>query len=432
MNNFLSYLAIILSFTISGLPWARLAKKLTTIEYISLGFVLGSGMTTFLWFILYRLGLSLDLNSFALAILASYLFGLLVTKTNNFSLVSIYTNTFKYKNIITSAIIAICISVVIISAYYPVTAWDALTLYDFRGIVIAQTHSLSGIEISSYYLSYPLMTSLMHALTYMLGGSNPNFLYGIFYLSLIAIIYGRTLFLTNAKHALIASLLTASTPLLFEHATISYTNLPYALFLVSAILYTPSSIFLAGLMVGLSTWTRTAEPFWVVGLVYMLYQGFINKNIKPTTLGLISFITIKLSWTKYLAAAYQRHNFVKGSSNIISLDTISVIYSNLPKIMHYVYEFIIYPHLGVFAILIVGLLITLQRRTKNQNTYLPLFAVIIAMISMIIIGTAVFSTYYKSWYSIGGSATRMVIFLIPLLIVSGVQLMYQKAHDAKH
>lgn len=68
---------------------------------------------------------------------------------------------------------------------WPPYEWDALALYDFRGRVFAETHSLAQqifsshpqIEIVTYNYSYPFFTSLTHALVYLLGKNNPQFLY---------------------------------------------------------------------------------------------------------------------------------------------------------------------------------------------------------------------------------------------------------------
>lgn len=404
-------------------------KDADFVERLALGFAIGAGISTFLWFFLSLLGFSITLFLLVLVSCFSSLLGTFLTRSYPVATIS-FVRPARHGSPLIYLILGVSALALIISAYSPVTAWDALTLYDFRGIVIAQSHSLRDIEISSYYLSYPLFTSLVHAATYMLGGLNPNFFYSLFYLSLLTIVYSRTKRLTNSLYASIAAIFVATSPFLFEHATISYTNLPYALFFVGSVLYAPLSLILSGILLALSVWTRTAEPFWILAILYQSYLSLKNKNYRDLALAILIFFSIKMSWSNYLASVYAAHGFAKGLAHSYNLDTMVKMYVNLPQVLHYFYEFILLPHLGLSGVIFASLITFIQQR-KLRSILTPFLLLLFSLVGMVVGGIAIFSTYYASWYSIGGSATRMVIFLIPLIIVLGAQALYHQNHHDK-
>src|SRR4030042_6796381 len=104
--------------------------------------------------------------------------------------------------------------------------------------------------------------------------------------------------------ALLAVLLLVTTPSIFAHSMIVYTNLPYTIYLVMGAIYLyfwlvrkeVRYLALSGLMTGLSTWTRSTEPFWLTNLI-IVFAFFLYKR-KPLAilLYLLFFLPIQQSW----------------------------------------------------------------------------------------------------------------------------------------
>jgi hypothetical protein len=427
MINLISILILAFTFVISGFFYAKLSRTNSYLEHLSLSFIIGSGLATFFWFAIYLLGYPLDLFSFFLSALISFVLGFTLTSRIKSSLAYSPHKLSIQEKYLFSGVITLIVLALITSSYNPVISWDSLTLYDFRGMVIAKTSSLSGLEFGTYYLSYPLMTSLTHAVVYLLGGNNPQTFYSLIYLSLLGVIYGRMSGWTNRKYALITTLLVATSPYLWEHATISYTNLPYAAFFVAGLLYLPSTLVLGGSLVGLSIWTRTAEPFWLASLPLIIYFGWKNKQLLSAISGTALVFVFRLVWNAYHASAYLRGGLESASSDsIYNLEIFGKILNNLGSIMSYISQFIITPYLGIWLMTAFSLTITIISRRNLARQVVPtaLLIALLLIAGMVVAGIAIFSTYYSSWYSIGGSATRMLIFIIPLAAVVGIQVLY--------
>ncbi len=393
-------------------------KILAKLEFTSLLFILSTGISSFYWFLVYLLGYNFSLISLSIALIFGILSSIFLIRSSNLKVIldkEIFLPWERYTIILISTLIILAI---LVSSYSPIVSWDSLTLYDFRGLIIAQSHSLSDISLNTYYLSYPLMTSLVHAAFYMLGSHSPQIFYALIYASFIFLTYGRMRAWTTRHFALISSLLVATTPFLWQHATISYTNLPYTIFLVGGLLYAPSSLLLSGVLIGLSTWVRMSEPFWIVGLLLIAFYGWTQKQKIKAIFGILLAFAMRMTWTTYLSSAYTQANLIlEDKANIYNIEIFAKIYANIGTIISYLWEFIITPYFGFWVLAVFSFLPAIIFRSKLYMSF-------VLLISMTIIGTAVFSTYFESWYSIGGSATRMILFIAPLSTIVGVRLYY--------
>ena len=177
-----------------GLPLTLLiAPKHNIIGRLGLSYLLGIGIFTLLMFATNLLGLKLTFANniliFLFAATSLIFFGRMRLKG--------YWKDFKksFKSFhpgLTEKVTIGAIGYFIVSSfantfYWPVYIWDALTLYDFRGHLFAQTgfiqNTITSLN-SGYYFSYPLFTSLSHTIVYLSGGANSQFIYSLFYLSL--------------------------------------------------------------------------------------------------------------------------------------------------------------------------------------------------------------------------------------------------------
>ena len=174
-----------------------MSKNIPILENWSIGFLIGLGLTTFTSFVFSWVGIKITYVS----VVSLLLIGLIVTVFIFFflkrNLKSIFNFNLKYKNklgitekIAILAIIVIALSSLLITIYYPVNAWDALALYDFRARVIVDFGYFVQIAKNyTYFSHYPLFTSLTHTFVYLSGGKNPQFLYSLYLISFAVAFY---------------------------------------------------------------------------------------------------------------------------------------------------------------------------------------------------------------------------------------------------
>lgn len=435
MNSLLSIILISGVFIGSGWYLTYLIPKIQKIERISLAFLLGAGTTTYLWFLITRLGLPIDFSSF---ILSSFLvagFGYTLTRFFHLTLSpSSHKPLSKTEQYLGYAVIFLLISAFVIGSYNPLTAWDAIALYDFRGHAIALSHSLADFTHDSYYISYPLMTSLVHSLFYMLGSDSAQGIHAIIFASFIGIIYGRLSDWLNPKYALFACLLIVLQIEIFSHATFAYTNLPYTSYLVAGFLYAVTvgrySLILSALLLGLSTWVRSAEVFWIAGILLLLYQGFKSRRLIQSVLGTIMILLTRYGWNTYTAQVMSKLDLPSESlTTHLSISILPQIVHNLPAIISYVKEYLINPYLVIWLLVLPCIYLSLRYQKQRLFT---LLAPLVISVSLVVVGVMIFSTYFATWNQIGDSAKRMILFIIPYVIIIAVYGLAQLDPKVKH
>lgn len=433
MNSLLAVIATAIFFICSGWYLTYLLPVISKIERFGLAFLLGAGLTTFFWFLGYQLGLPFNLYTLSIAGLTLASIGYTAKSLLNLEpTIAKPDNLTKYTKLLAITIVIALITAFVIGSYSPLTAWDSLALYDFRGHAIALDHDLSFIDAGAYFMSYPLMISLVHAIVYMLGGINAQGIHAVIFAALIAIVYGRMRQWTNPIYALLACALITTNSEIFSHATFAYTNLPYTTYLITGILYAISAVrterssnyflLLSGLLIGLSSWIRSSEIFWVAGILLIIVQGWKSQKKLTSIVSVLIVILIRLSWSSFIQTAFGAINIPTDSLvNHLNLVALQRIVSNLREIYWYLYLNVISPYLGYWlitapAILVCGL--------KRDLKLFYLIASIIISAGMVIVGVMIFSTYYTTWNEIGDSARRMMLFIVPLSFIAGVYSLY--------
>lgn len=413
MNSFIAITTVSLLSIISGWYYSSHINRISIIEKLSLSFALGSGLTTWLWFILYRLSFPFTLSTYLIATLAVFAIGYITKNTQSKG------QSFKWNTLLLLPLI-ICISAFIIGLSRPLTAWDSIALYDFRGHVIASSHSLNDLTSSTYDISYPLYISLIHAVIYLLGAVSAQGIHSLFFTSLIGISYGLVSRWSKPKYGILAAILVAISFEVFDHSTFAYTNLPYTLFLIAGILYLiegeRNTLIVGMLAVGLSTWTRSSEPFWILGLALLTYQSLKAHNYRHLFLGLLLLFGLRYGWTSYFNQVVSNLNLTTLSPlDSLAPNTINQIIANIPDYYWYLRLNVIDPYHGQWFALIPLSIVSIY--TKNHKLILLAIVAIITLL-MVIAGTIIMSTYYTTWSDIGTSARRMVLFITPLIAIS--------------
>ncbi len=409
-----------------------ITKKIKGIEKAGLSFLLGLGLFTLLVFVLSTAGFYINSRNilFLIAVLLILLIG--TSKVLNKRLFPGIKELFERRECfsIEKAIFWVICTILLISllvsAYWPVSIWDALVLYDFRAKVIVETGYFVQIaDKYKYFAHYPLFTSLSHVLVYLFGGTNPQYIYSLLFLSFVAIFYRAVNEFSSRKASLIATLVMCSTPILFHHSTFAYTNLPYTVYLVSGFFYlyryllnnkNSDSLIISALLIGLSTWTREAEPFWITSLVVLIPFAIYKKKLKHIVLYASSFFAVQYPWRIHLV-----NIFGKGRSTSRQISSVaSSIYKNIEvksllEIAKFIYDSMV-KQWGLFLLILFFLIVLLENRRKTRARTNVFLIIILVNFMLLVVSTYHFSLSYEGWQKIPDSARRMSMFFIPLLI----------------
>ncbi len=162
------------------------------------------------------------------------------------------------------------------------STWDAIAIWSIKGYGMAQEASLfAGEAWGSHRLSYPLNLPLLIGSYFALDGDpapGSKLIFSSFFLSLVlfAYVYWRRRKVPFGT-GLLGVLFLGSLPIIFDHATSGYANLPFSFYLTAGLLYWIQSLggrdrgpmLVSGLLLGLSIWTRP-EGLYMVGLTAMI------------------------------------------------------------------------------------------------------------------------------------------------------------------
>lgn len=398
-------------------------KDLNSALVIATGFLVGLGLFTFELFVSSWLGVRITNYSIWVSILLMMAITLAITffRKLGFSFTKIKLSRFEILGI--SIISIVLLISFVMSIYYPITAWDALALYDFRAKVIAEAGYFVQISgMYNYFSHYPIHTSLIHSIIYLTGGLNPQFIYSVYLMAFATIFFSFLKERTSNIVAIIATLTLVTTPEIFEHSTLAYTNLPYTVLYVSGIIYiyfallkeNDGYLFISSILIALSTWVRSDLPFWITGILFALYYSIRHKRVKPFLTYLIPFALIQQIWNRFAAMSFGNGYSTSGqltdagSSLLKNLDL-----GRLFEISNYIYINVISTWGALFVLFMVCVIVNIL---KNRNNTLIFLAIIIVNMLGLFVGTYVFSFKVVEWKEIADSAARMAMFFPPLII----------------
>lgn len=431
-----SIIFILLITFAMGLPLSLLiAPKHNIAGRLGISFLLGIGLFTILMYATNLLGLKLTLLNNIFILLAVSV-PLIFLQRKNF--VNYWKDLKKSvrnshldlsEKVILAVIAFLIVSSFIATFYWPVYIWDSLTLYDFRAHLFTQTGFIKSVLDSSfggYYLGYPLLTSLSHTIVYLAGGSNPQFIYSTFYLSLALGFYGLLREFVSRKQSLLFVLLLLSIPQIFNQSVVAYTNLPYMTFFSLGAIYffvwdkkrTSGYLAISAILVGLSVWTRSAEPFWmgILGLVIII--SIIRKKYLDIATFLLFFFPIQQIWKSTVSIFMPSVTnstltevvvYTSFLSNALDFqrwkDVVSFLYQGVVRVWD--------PLSFVFILAFAYSIIT----KRIKDTYL-IYAINIVLLITLLVGTFIFSFTFTTWFEIPDSASRMAMIFYPLFVYS--------------
>ena len=283
------------------------------LERIGISYVLGLGVQTFLMFLIYLVVGNYSLfNTLSILIVGNFILLLFSRKRlesffkdlkSNFTL----NNFTLFQKIILGLIAFFVLFSLICTLYWPVSSWDSLVLYDWRAKLFVATGGMEEGIRRGYFFGVPLMTSLAHTWIYFLGGNQPEIIYTLLLLSFILMIYGSIRRYTCITLSLIAVLMITTYPEILIHSTFSYTNFPYMVYFVMSTVYLylfmnkvdKSYLFPSAILLGLSSWIRTSEPFWIINLIVLLVYSLISKKLWQPVVYISTFFLFRQPWVIY-------------------------------------------------------------------------------------------------------------------------------------
>lgn len=414
----ITFLGLLLITIIGFLFLNLISDYLNTIEKVSLGYILSAGVFTFTLFILNILGVRFSqLNSWVLLITEF----LLLLSLNIFYKKDLSFNVkipkFNILSKISLGLLLLLFTISVISSlYWPVRRWDSITLYDFRAKSFHQTGYMDDAISRGHFFIYPLNTSLLHLFVYQNNFENPGIVHSLFFIFSMIFMYSHISRKTDQNYAFFWLPIIAMLSKFFEYSMITYTNLIYSVYIVVGILLLEiwrdskdkSLLFLSLLSIGLSIWTRSLEPYWIIPLLLLV----ITLRLKILKYLLYPFITItfKLSWDLFIKI--KQENF---SRLLISNDNILIKLTGyfVPTTIFF-YKYAINPYILIHLPFILLLFLNYKSVNVRNNLHLILFLLISNL--MTFMGSYYFSITQPYWSETGHSLTRILSFTIPLEI----------------
>jgi hypothetical protein len=398
---------------------------------LGLSYLLGIGLFTLIMFVANILGLRFSLQNIFVLLLPLLLVLVLLQrrKVRNLwlDLVSIVKNPhldFSEK-IMVGVMAFLVVSSFIYTFYWPVYMWDSLVLYDFRAHIFSTSGFMKEAFVNAYYTGYPLLTSLAHTIVYLARGGYPQIFDSLFYFSLGLCFYGLLREFLSRKLSLLFTLILFLSSPLYYHSTTSYTNLAYTAYISLGALYLylwdkkkrVGYLILSALLVGLSTWTRSVEPFWLAVLFIVFVVSVYRKKIWNILIYSLFFFPIHEAWKVFQASLRGTDASTTGeiAQNISLLSNI-LNFGRWREVFIYLYRDVVLPWGAIstaFALSIFSLF--LLKKVKEQ--FLIFFITFIFLVVMLL-GTFAFSFTASNWSLTGidDAAQRLSMLFYPLLV----------------
>ena len=310
-------LLLILSFGINFLKLFRL--RIGFIERISSGFMLGIGFSTFGLFLLGFVGYKFNFQNLALFLFGANTLLIVVNvllknkySLGHYSFSKLVKSLSLFEKMLIAGIGIFLLTSLVRNLYWPIWEWDAVSMYDYRAKMIAGGQNIFFPAQFFYDLSYPLLTSILHAIIYTMGGINSKFIYTLVFAALVMGTYSFTRRILNRKEALISAFLISFYPLFYQHSISALPNLVQSTFIVIGTFYLVkwfsdkkiANGVLASIFIAFSGFTRN-EPVWVAIFIFLIIYNIFDKSLfKWRILFVIALFFLANYFVKYMNAGY--------------------------------------------------------------------------------------------------------------------------------
>ena len=424
--------------------------ELNILEKVGLSWFVGNGIYTFLIFLMGYFGLILSRENvfYLTSILTVFvffvfyfrckcrvtsLFGrnmLPVLKKQSVirSLRSVYPNVSPF--IITLFVFLLVCSSFLYNFLVPPRNWDSIALYDSRARMLVKTPSIDSIAFERYYLVYPLGSSLSNFWVYIFGGNNPSFIDSIYYASFILVFYGVIRRTTSKILALMSVFIFSLNPQFYIHSTLGYANLWYAVLFASSLIYLwlwlrdndkRGSLLLSALLLGLSFWVRSVEPFWVLPLFVVLFFSLKKRKIWYFILYLLIVYTFRYFWYSFVSRFYQHQAVASLESSfpryvhlLLSKNILQDISVTLIDVANGLFQ----NGRGVlFVVFGASWYLSSRKGVLARNVWQLI--IVLGLVLLLIFGSIAFRISIirpSDWNQLQDSLPRILMFFVPVLI----------------
>jgi len=315
-----------------------------------------------------------------------------------------------------------------IALYWPVYWPDALTTYDFRAKLLAQTKFIPDaaslpIAFSWIVFEYPPMTSLVHAWLYLWGWVNPKVFYPLLLISLTIVFYWSLREWSPRYHCFLFTLLLVTTGYIYTHAACAYTNFPFAFYFGVGTIYfyrwivthKKGFLVLGGTLLGLGSWVRgESEVFFLGYLVILIFFSIRRRRFLAPLLFALPYFLIQPLWSAYRVhfLNFPSVNVLPGISGLVTLSGQFLNFARWREVTGFVWENVIV----YFRLLFFLLVLTTVLYAGEVRKHYFLLLILISDIILFIVGSFVYSLFFPGkWEYVGGSSRRLFVICLPII-----------------
>jgi len=157
------------------------------------------------------------------------------------------------------------------SVVQPIWSLDAVAIWAVKGKAIFSLGTVRVAGDYGYHAFYPLNIPIAIALFYYFGEPFVKSIFPFYFMAILMVFYGSLRRHGCHNTASAGTLILALTPLVFEHSTIAYADLPMAFYYTSSVIYlyafckenNRAFLMLSSVLVGMGCWTRPDGPIWL-------------------------------------------------------------------------------------------------------------------------------------------------------------------------
>ncbi|MFC1559931.1 ArnT family glycosyltransferase [Candidatus Margulisiibacteriota bacterium] len=416
---------------------------LMPLEKLAVSYAIGTGVLTFIMFLMGAFQFPVNLSSILLVCLVLFAYPLVIV-AKYFKLPSFNVSKFleKLKNIkwYEWALLGL-ISLRVFYSYFaalikPVQEVDAFANWSLRAKVFFMESGLSLDKARGYFVGnghtfYPLNIPLFETWVFQMIGSWNDILvkiiFPLFLTVLIIVFYYGMRRYTSRPVSLLSTYLLTTMPFLIYHSTTAYADFPLSVFYFASFIYlfgylnskNKGALYISAIFAGLCAWTKN-EGFILVlstnlivlaAVLFVEKENSINNRIK-LILAYLSFILLfKLPWSIFnIYYDVPKHHFQN-----VELSNIFINLSRIPVIIERFYSrFLFYGNWNIacFAFFVLLMIILIKKAFTKKNT------ILISVILLNLFGLA--SVYYltESYRFLldGTTLIRNSLIFMPLII----------------
>ncbi len=316
-------------------------------------------------------------------------------------------------------VIAVICGLVLFNAiYWPFGLDDAITIYASFGKAIANSGQLPR---GTLYETYPMLVPLIYAFTHQAAGWIDEYLAALIpaLLSLgvigVAYVLGRDLY--NRATGLTAALLVAMTPMVAHWASASYVDLPagffYALSAVFLLRWQRrrvwSDALLAGIMAGLSAWTKNSGLLVGISIGgWIVYRWLVARREMQPFSRILRDMAILVAGTLVVAGPWYTRNMLIAGFLVPPTGWTWKADHSLANLIPYVID----SRYFIFGLVFTaGLLYTIWQSVRSRGSLLaPSFLLIF------------YVPFFVIWWALFSYDGRFLLILTAVVAVMGAAL----------